>query len=426
MKPRMKAYTVAGLSVLLLAGCGSAGSSGTPSKAPTKIATSGMKGTITVLTNRTDMQANGMLNKYSKAFEKLYPGTKVKWQTFVDNNTVQVQMNGGVYPDVMMILPTLTPSELPQFFAPLNNLGLGNKVYFNNYQAYQGKVYGIATFGDVNGIVYNKAAFKKAGIKTIPRTMTQFYKDCALLKKSGVVPIALNYTDKWPLGNWSDVLGNLLAKNPNYLNTMVNSNAPFAQSTPEGQALTVARTLVNRGYVEHDFKNTNWANSKVMLAQGKFGMMFLGNWAVPQVISSGTTSNNIGFFPFPASNNGKNIAILTPDWFLAVNKHSKSIPVAEAFVKWEVVNSGYADYAGGIPTLKTQKSNVPQLVAFEKEATVIPGVPTSAQWTKIANSAQLDLTGGGAVQTVLTTKNLSAALQQMNQAWASAKSMTGQ
>ncbi len=419
MKKWTVSFSALGLSAAVLAGVAMT------STGATSGAKSAITGTITVLTNRTDMAANGMLNKYSKEFEKLYPGTKVKWETFVDNNTVQVQMNGGVYPDVMMILPTVTQQELPQFFAPLNNLGLGNKVYFNNYQAYQGKVYGIATFGDVGGIVYNKAAFKKAGIKAIPKTLAQFYKDCALLKKSGVVPIALNYTDKWPLQYWTDYLSNLIAKNPNYTNTMVNSKAPFAQNTPEGQSLTIARTLVNKGYVEHDFKNTNWANSKIMLAKGKFGMMFLGNWAVPQIISSGTTSSNVGFFPFPASNNGKNIAVLTPDWFLAVNKHSKSIPAAEAFVKWEVLNSGYADYAGGIPTLKSQKSKVPQLAAFENEAKVVPGVPTSAKWTKIANAAQLDLTSGGAVQTVLTAKNFPAALQQMNQSWASAASMIG-
>ncbi len=423
----MKKWTItvstAGLASALL--LGGLASTAVPTMAKTK-KTSNITGTITVLTNRTDMQANGMLNQYSKEFEKLYPGTKVKWETFVDNNTVQVQMNGGVYPDVMMILPTITPQELPNFFAPLNNLGLGNKLYFNNFEAYQGKVYGIATFGDVNGIVYNKLAFKKAGIKSTPTTLSQFYQDCALLKKAGITPIALNYTDKWPLQYWTDVLPDLISQNANYLNTMVSSNTPFSPNTPMGKSLNVARTIVNKGYAEPDFKNTNWANSKTMMAKGKYAMMFLGNWAVPQVIADGIPSKDVGFFPFPASNNGKNIAILTPDWFLAVNKHSKHIPTAEAFVKWEVTQSGYANYAGGIPTLKSQKSGVPQLIQFEKQASkVIEGLPQSAQWTKISNGAQLDLTGGGAVQTVLTASNFSSALNQMNQAWANAKSLIG-
>lgn len=411
--------SAAGLGVAILgvalAGCGTSQTAASP-----------IKGTITVLTNRTDMQANGMLNTYSKEFEKKYPGTTIKWQTFVDNNTVKAQMNGGVYPDVMLILPNITQSELPQFFTPLDNLGLDKKVYFNNYQSYQGKTYGVASFGDTNGIVYNLAAFKKAGIKTVPKTLNQFYEDCALLKKAGIVPIGMNYTDKWPLGNWSNTLPDLIAKNPNYMNTMVNSNTPFNTNTPEGKSLMVARTLVQKGYVEHDFKNTNWANSKVQLAKGKFGMMFLGNWAVPQVIADGTPSSNVGFFPFPATNSGKNIAIIGPDWFYAVNKNSKNIPVAKAFVKWELLSSGFADYAGGIPTIKTQKSKVPQLAVFEKQASaVLPGVPDSAKLTKIENGSQLDISGGGAVQTFLIAKNVQAAITQMNQAWASAKSMVG-
>ncbi len=422
MKKWMITFSTAGLTSALLVG--GLATNAVPTLAQSKKA-SNITGTITVLTNRTDMQANGMLQKYANEFEKQYPGTKVKWQTFVDNNTVAVQMNGGVYPDVMLVLPTVTQPELPNFFAPLDNLGLDNKIYFKNYDSYQGKVYGIATFGDVGGIVYNKADFKKAGIQSVPRTLTQFYKDCALLKKTGVVPIALNYTDKWPLQYWTNTVANLIAKNPNAINNMVNSNTPFSLNQPEGAALSIVRTLVDNGYVEHDFKNTNWNASKISLAKGKFAMMYLGNWAVPQIISSGTPSSNVGFFPLPTSSNGKNIAILGPDWFLAVNKHSHNIPAAEAFVKWEITQSGFANYAGGIPVIKGQTSNVPQLLSFEKQATLVQGVPSTTKWTKIANAAQLDLSGGGAVQTVLTAKNLHSALQQMNQSWANAKSMMG-
>ena len=297
MKKWMITFSTAGLTSALLVG--GLATNAVPTLAQSKKA-SNITGTITVLTNRTDMQANGMLQKYANEFEKQYPGTKVKWQTFVDNNTVAVQMNGGVYPDVMLVLPTVTQPELPNFFAPLDNLGLDNKIYFKNYDSYQGKVYGIATFGDVGGIVYNKADFKKAGIQSVPRTLTQFYKDCALLKKTGVVPIALNYTDKWPLQYWTNTVANLIAKNPNAINNMVNSNTPFSLNQPEGAALSIVRTLVDNGYVEHDFKNTNWNASKISLAKGKFAMMYLGNWAVPQIISSGTPSSKVhhGEFSF--------------------------------------------------------------------------------------------------------------------------------
>jgi ABC-type glycerol-3-phosphate transport system substrate-binding protein len=387
---------------------------------------SAITGTITVLSNRTDMQANGMLAKYSQEFEKLYPGTTVKWQTFVDNSTVQAQMSGGVYPDVMLILPNITKPELSTYFAPLNSLGLDHKVYFANFNEYKGKVYGLPSFGDVNGIVYNKAAFKKAGITHVPTTLNALYKDMALLKKAGIVPMALNYTAKWPLANWSNVLPDLIAQNANWENTMVHSNAPFSPNTPMGKALTIVYNIVHHGWAEPQPLNTNWNTSKPMLAQGKFAMMFLGNWAVPQIIGAGAPSKDIGFFPFPTSNSGKNIAIAGPDWMYAVNKHSAHLATAMAFVKWMIEDSGYANYAGGLPPLKSQKSSVPQIAQFERDASkILTALPGSTTWTKIANAAQLDLTGGGAVQPLFTSSNLDATLQQMNQAWASARSLLG-
>ncbi len=386
-----------------------------------------IKGTITVLSNRTDMQANGMLAKYSKEFEKLHPGTTVKWETFVDNTTVQTQMNGGKYPDVMLILPTVTQSELPDFFTPLNSLtSLMNKIYFKNFQEYQGKVYGVPTFSDVNGVVYNKAAFKKAGITSAPTTLSQFYADCALLKKAGIIPIALNYSAQWPLGNWSSSLPDVIAGNANYMNTLTSQKDPFSANTPMGKALTIVDTIVKNGWAEPHFENTNWANSKVEEAKGKVGMMYLGEWAIPQIVVDGTPSSNVGFFPFPGTNSHtKPTAFLNPDWELAVNKHSTNIPTAKAFVQWMVLGSGYPNYAGGLPPVKGIKSTVPQIEQFESEAAIRQAVPNSAALTKLISTSEVDLTGGGAVQYVLNAPNFKAALQKLNQEWSNAQSLGG-
>ncbi|GMA58409.1 ABC-type glycerol-3-phosphate transport system substrate-binding protein [Alicyclobacillus sacchari] len=426
MKKWVAVVSITGVSALALAGCGTQSVSKPDTNANQTGAASQTAKTITVLTNRTDMQANGMLQKYSEEFAKTHPGITVKWQTFVDNSTVQAQMNGGTYPDVMLILPNITPNELPQFFVPLDNLGLDNKIYFKDFQSYNGHVYGIPTFGDVNGIVYNKTAFKKAGITSVPTTLNEFYADCAKLKKAGIIPIALNYTAKWPLANWTDTLPDVIAGNPNYLNTIVNNKAPFSSSAPMGQALNIVHTIVKNGWAEPDWKNTNWANSKTMEAQGKVAMMYLGQWAIPQIVSAGTSSSNVGFFPFPATNHGKPIAIMTPDWELAVNKHSKNIPAAEAFVKWMVLESGYPNYAGGLPPVKGMKSNVPQIQQLYSQAKVVQGVPSTTALTQLENNSQIDINGGGAVQTVLNAQDFATALQQFNQQWANAASLSGQ
>ena len=45
---------------------------------------------------------------------------------------------------------------------------------------------------------YNKALFKEAGI-TPPTTLSQLVSDCAPLKAKGVIPIAIDGVDGWPL-----------------------------------------------------------------------------------------------------------------------------------------------------------------------------------------------------------------------------------
>jgi hypothetical protein len=73
-----------------------------------------------------------------------------------------------------------------------------------------------------------------------------------------------------------------------------------------------------------------------------------------------------------------------------------------------------------------QKSSIPQLAGFEQAAAqIMVGLPDSAAYNKVTNGAQLDVDGGGMVQTVLTASNFNAGLQQLNQQWAGARSLAG-
>ncbi|WP_257610710.1 extracellular solute-binding protein, partial [Oenococcus oeni] len=47
------------------------------------------------------------------------------------------------------------------------------------------------------GVIYNKALFKKAGIKTVPTTWNELIADAKILKAKGITPFESAYKDTW-------------------------------------------------------------------------------------------------------------------------------------------------------------------------------------------------------------------------------------
>ncbi|WP_319020135.1 hypothetical protein [Streptomyces sp. C8S0] len=73
-------------------------------------------------------------------------------------------MNTREYGDVLLIPGAVAKNDYPKFFAPLGTSTELSKYRFSDKTEVGGKVYGIAQFGTVNGFVYNKALWKRAGI----------------------------------------------------------------------------------------------------------------------------------------------------------------------------------------------------------------------------------------------------------------------
>ncbi|MNH85163.1 Bacterial extracellular solute-binding protein [compost metagenome] len=187
-----------------------------------------------------------------------------------------------------------------------------------------------------------------------------------------------------------------------------------------GKAMGLLRELNEKGYLEKDINSTNWEQSKKDIAAGKFGMYFLGNWVINQVIGAGTTSDNVGFFPLPYDNSGTPSAALSPDFFYAVAKDSENVDAAKAFVKWMIEDSGYEDFAGFIPPLKDKESKLTQLKEFQSGGVKLQeGTVDDPVVTDISNKAQLDLPA--VAQEFVLASDPQKVLDKWNAAWAKAR-----
>jgi ABC-type glycerol-3-phosphate transport system substrate-binding protein len=368
---------------------------------------------------------------------KAKTGVTIKWEGITDyDGDVKVRLNSQNYGDVLLIPNGIANSDLPQFFEPLGK-NTDDKLKAYNYtddKAIKNSDGSFTTYGlsygmGADGVVYNKAAFKKAGVDKFPTTLTGLYDAAAKLKAAGIVPLATNFKDKWPLQEW-DSMAIPISGDGSYYNTIYKETAPFSSDKPNGKALNVLYKFVSSGWVEKDLTTTNWESSKTDLGTGKVGMMFLGTWAIPQMQGVATNKDDIGFAAVPTDDSGKLNAISSPDWRLAVSKASSNKKEAQDFL-FAFIDSDYANNNGFIPIKKGAQSSNPVIKEFTSGVKLLftapgPNGDESDKKDKIANKAAIDFYGGLYVQNVAIAAKTSKAafdksIQDLNDKWAKAK-----
>ncbi|MEV4351645.1 ABC transporter substrate-binding protein [Actinoplanes sp. NPDC049596] len=387
----------AAATIALVAGC--TGGAGSDDAGSAGDFSGDVKGSITVLTNRTDL-AGTTLPEYAKKFTAKYPGTTVQFQGVTNyEGDVTTQLSGGDYGDVLLIPNSVARDELGQFFEPLGTVDELKKTYrFTDEKAYDGQVYGLSLGGIAKGLVVNKKVWAAAGITAPPKTPEEFIAGLKAIKQNGATPYYTNYKDGWPLSEFNNQRGILdqLDINDKFPQDASPWDAGKVQYLTDG----LLYDIVHDGLSEKDPLTTNWENSKPMLATGKTAAMLLGSWAVPQMQeaakTSGVSPDDIALWPFPYQTGGKFHAQITGDYSAAVSKNSKNKATAKAFLDWFVNESGFAADQQAIPTPLSQP--MPKVIQdFEATGVELLSIPaattTSGKEDEIIKESEIDLTG---------------------------------
>lgn len=385
---------IAGIAVaaLLLAGCSTGGGSNQDDGAAPS-------GDITVLTNRTDL-VDTVFEQYKKDFNKVYPDVKVTFQAITDyEGEVTTRLSTKNYGDVLGIPNSVTPDQFPQFFEPLGDTAdMKAKYRFLNDKSFEGKQYGLPTFGNAIGILYNKRVFAQAGVTDLPKTPDEFINDLKLVQSNtDAIPYYTNYKDGWPLSQWQGFQG--LSNNPSVVSDRDGSDAPWAKGNDQYIIDSMLFTIVQNGLSEPDPLTTAWEGSKTLLATGKVASAALGSWAITQFQKAATDAGadpaDIGYMPFPYQVDGKFHSTISGDFNNAINVNSSNKKAARAWVNWFTNDSGFAESQGAIPapvdapnpsTLKSFTDNDVQYV--ELSAAKNPTLDSD-----IFNKAKIDLFG---------------------------------
>ncbi|MER5498238.1 MULTISPECIES: ABC transporter substrate-binding protein [unclassified Streptomyces] len=346
------------VAALAVTGCSGGGAPSTEmATAPADPGTA--TGSITVLTQRTDLVQSGAMDAYAAEFNKIYPKVEVKFEALTDyEGEVKIRMNTEDYGDVLMIPASVAKNDYPKFFAPLGpSIKMADKYRFNDKSTVGDKVYGIAQFGTANGFVYNKALWKKAGITAWPTTSDEFLADLkAIRAKTGAIPYYTNFKDGWPLVQWTTNIGSVTC-DEDATNKLAGPVSPWKSGSELQVIDTLLYDIVEGGLSEKDPSTTNWEASKTKLAKGEIGSMMVGSWSITQMREAaekaGGNPDDIGYMPLPVLKGDGHCATLVSDYQQAVNIHSKHKEAARAWIDWFTEKSGYSAKEGAVPTLKS-------------------------------------------------------------------------
>lgn len=389
----LAALAVAGL---LLTSCSSSGAGNGSDE---------VKGDITFLTNRTDLQQDGTWDRYVEAFQAENPDVKVKIEAITNyEDDVKTRMstpNG--YGDVLLIPNGVTPAQYTDFFAPLGKTSeLNDKYLFLGPKSVDEEQYGLALGGNANGVIYNTEVFKAAGITEVPTTEKGFLDALTTVKeKTEATPLYTNYKDGWPLGSqWTNLVGGISA-DPDAQIKMAHNQTPWTAGNDIYALDSLLFDAVKNGLTEADPLTTNWEQSKADFASGKIATMVLGSWAIGQFQTSaedaGAAKTTVGFMPFPSNIDGKQTTTIAGDYYLGVNKNSKMQGASKAWVDFLVEKSGFTKDQGMISAIKADElpSNLTSLETSGVELLELSQAPAGQEslFSDVADKSQVDVWG---------------------------------
>lgn len=263
------------------------------------------------------------------------------------------------------------------YFEPLGNSEDLSKYYnFTSSWTYENKVYGIASTGNANGVIYNKRVFNEAGIDKLPKTPEEFINALKLIKeRTSAIPLYTNYADEWPMSCWDSYIGISANGSNTYMyHDMTNLDMPFIQNDKKTGPYYVYKILydaVSNGLTEDDYTTTSEAQCYEMLNNGDIGCMMFASWAVAQAMNAGPNRDDIGYMPFPMTIDGKTYVSINGDYSYGINSNSSysSRLASLLFIKFLVEESGFSHSEGGLSVVKGNVN--PDYYSFLEDCVVL-------------------------------------------------------
>lgn len=388
-----------------------------------------LKADLKFLTHKTDV-IDTNFQRYLEEFHKTYPDINVEYEGITDyGNDVTTRLSTGDWGDICMVPSTVDLDELPNFFTSFGDYDTLSKDYLMlTGKTYDGNVYGMPSMGNVQGVVYNKAVFEKAGVKELPKTPDEFLDALQKIKdNTDAIPLYTNFAADWTMGAWDAYIDGCATGQADFAHEgRTKGKDPFADrgdGTGPYAVYDILYEAVSRGLTEDDPTTTDWEGSKGMMNKGEIGCMVLGSWALVQIQSAGENADDIAYMPFPISIDGKQYASAGSDYCYGINCNSSADEqiAAMVYIKWLVEESGFETDEGGI-SAKVGSEFPESLSAFD-DVELLFDVPVpkgeETLGSDINNESELGINVSGAIPKEVLESALdgSKTMEEMSAEW---------
>jgi raffinose/stachyose/melibiose transport system substrate-binding protein len=150
---------------------------------------------------------------------------------------------------------------------------------------------------------YNKALFEEAGLE-VPTTLDEMVELCGPLRENGVVPIAVDGQDGWPLERYIAYKPFRLA-GPDYLNDLKRGDVNLSDEVGMEAAQWLSDLGSNECFQE-GFSSQGYTDARDLFTSGKAAMYEMGTWELASLTSEDLPAevrDNIDYFTLPTTEN---------------------------------------------------------------------------------------------------------------------------
>lgn len=270
-----------------------------------------------------------------------------------------------------------------------------------NYQRFDdGSLYMVPLEFQAEVFWFNKELFENAGVE-VPEKLEEFPAMCEALRESGVIPIALNGLDQWPLERYMAYVPFRLA-GEDYLNDLKRGDAKLSDDIGV-QAVEWLAELGEAECFDGGFSSTGYSDAQALFTTGKAAVYNIGTWELANLATTELPEDlqeNADFFTLPLMENSVTAAneYVAPSGIgMAVNANTYD-PLVHDFLEF-VLNNYPARYAetGALSPTQSETTQIPDNATplYEKALAAADDVgPTAAMpW-----DTQLDPTSNTRLQ----------------------------
>lgn len=179
-----------------------------------------------------------------------------------------------------------------------------------------GELYGLPRNTDVAGFYYNQKMFEDNGWK-VPTTYDELLELAGTIKEAGIVPLAMDGGDGWPLAVYlSDILFQLTGSD--YAGVVSNAiaNADFSDENIV-KATQILKESADAGLFQNGYDSQDYGTAMNLFTNGQAAMFYMGSWETSMALNEDIPEEirtNIRVFTMPVIEGGKGKATDIAAW----------------------------------------------------------------------------------------------------------------